>query len=125
MLRRLQVSALIYAGVGVVLLSFRSLELAVFLTLGAAVSIVSFRGLRVLVESLGTAGKGKLDERSRRRIWFRFSFLILIPLATLWLDSERTLALLVGFSVLPIALMTEGIYQVYASMTAGREHGSS
>ena len=123
-MRRLQVTALIYGVVGAVGFSLRSLEQTVFLTLGAAVSIVSFRSLRALVGQLGTAEKGNPDERGRQRIWLRFPLLLLIPLVTLWLDSERTLALLVGFSVLPLALMTEGIYQIYASMTAGREHGS-
>ena len=124
-LRRLQISALVYAVLGVALFALRSLEQAAFLTLGAAVSIVSFRGLRALVERLGPQRKGSPDDRGRHRIWLRFSLLLLIPLATLWLDSERTLAFLVGFSVLPLALMTEGIYQLYTGLTAGREHGSS
>ena len=123
-LRRVEVSALILALAGLAFFATRSLVEAVFLTLGAGISIVSFRGLRALVGRLGAPGKGKPDDRSRRRIWLRFSLLILIPLTTLWLDSARTLALLVGFSVIPLALVSEGFYQIYVGLTVGKTHGS-
>ena len=112
---------------GLLLLVRRSYEGALVLTLTAAASIVAFRGLQGLVARLG-AGEGRsgaptsFDARGRRLVWLRFSLLLLVPLASLWLDSERALALILGFSVLPLAIITEGLLQL-AHALAVRDHG--
>jgi hypothetical protein len=112
---------------GLLLLVRRSYEGALVLTLTAAASIVAFRGLQGLVARLG-AGEERsgaptsFDARGRRLVWLRFSLLLLVPLASLWLDSERALALILGFSVLPLAIITEGLLQL-AHALAVRDHG--
>jgi hypothetical protein len=128
-LRRLERVAVGYGVAGAALLyALRgSLGAALVLTLAAAASIVAFRGLQELVGRL-QAGAGRSgtpessDRRSRRLVWLRFSLLLLVPLASLWLDSERALALILGFSVLPLAILTESLLQL-GFVLADRKHG--
>jgi fatty acid desaturase len=123
-LRRLEWMSLAFAAAG--LLGFAltgDLGSCLALTLGAAVSIVSFRGLQGIVGRLGAAADGKVDPRSRRRIWLRFSTLLLVPLASIWLGSDRILALIAGFSVLPLALLAEAFLQIVTSLRAHDNHG--
>ena len=131
-LRRLEWLAALYGVAGALwLLAGRgSVAGALVLTLTAAVSIVSFRGLQGLVGQL-QAGTDRpeprsetrpSDRRSRRLVWLRFSLLTLAPLASLWLDSERALALILGFSVLPLAIMTEGLVQL-GFLLVDHDHG--
>jgi len=132
-LRRLEWLAALYGVAGALwLLAVRgSLAAALVLTLTAVVSIVSFRGLQGLVGHL-QAGTDRpesrsensrpSDRRSRRLVWLRFSLLTLAPLASLWLDSERALALILGFSVLPLAIMTEGLVQL-VFVLVDHDHG--
>jgi hypothetical protein len=131
-LRRLEWLAALYGLAGALwLLALRgSVAGALVLTLTAAVSIVSFRGLQGLVGQL-QAGAGRpeprsetrpSDRRSRRLVWLRFSLLTLAPLASLWLDSDRALALILGFSVLPLAIMTEGLLQL-VFVLVDHDHG--
>jgi hypothetical protein len=49
--------------------------------------------------------------------------LTIAPLASLWMDSERALALVLGFSVLPLAIMTEGLLQLVFALV-DRDHGN-
>jgi hypothetical protein len=132
-LRRLERLAGAYgvAGAMAMLALRRSPAAAVVLTLAAAASIVAFRGLQGLVGRL-QAGAGTTetseqrrggDRRSRRFVWVRFALLLLVPLVSLWLDSERALALVLGFSVLPLAVMTEGLLQLLY-LLAPRDHGN-
>jgi hypothetical protein len=110
----------------------RAWSAALVLTLAAVASIVAFRSLQGLVgrlsagqlrsgqlhaEQLQTGSRksdprASIDRRSRRLVWLRFSLLTLTPLVSLWLDSERALALILGFSVLPLAIMSEGLLQL-------------
>lgn len=131
-LRRLERLAAAYGVAGAVLLLVlrRSVAAALVLTLTAAASIVAFRGLQGLVgrlqagagtEEPGTRRDG--DRRSRRLVWLRFGLLLLVPLASRLLDSERALALVLGFSVLPLAIMTEGLLQL-VYVLAPRDHGN-
>ncbi len=129
MLRRLEWLAVGYGlAAALALLVFRSsVSAALVLTLTAAASIVAFRGLQGLVGQL-QVGAGRpdqrtsIDRRSRRLVWLRFSLLTLAPLASLWMDSERALALILGFSVLPLAIMTEGLLQL-VFVLVDRDHG--
>ena len=136
MLRRLERLAGAYgvAGAVMILVLRRSVAAAVVLTLAAAASIVAFRGLQGLVGRLQADadtetseqrrdGGGRSRRFRRRFVWLRFVLLLLVPLASLWLDSERALALLLGFSVLPLAIMTEGLLQLL-HVLATRNHGS-
>jgi hypothetical protein len=123
-LRRVERVSLGWALVGLLVFLPRDLGAALALTLGATVSIVSFRGLQGLVGRLGAAREGTVDPRSRRRIFLRFLLLLLTPLVALWLEPERLLALVAGLSVLPLALLTEAFFQIFAISKTGRNHGS-
>ena len=129
-LRRLERLAGVYgvAGAAVLLAGRRSVGGAIVLTLTAAASIVAFRSLQGLVGRLqaGTGSSGTPESSSagfrRRLVWLRLPLLLLVPLASIWLDSERALALILGFSVLPLAIMTEALLQL-ASILVIRNHG--
>ena len=127
-LRRMEwlAAALGVAGALFLLLGRRSPGGALVLTLAAAASIFAFRGLQTLVGQLA-AGSPKtrrpIDSRSRRLVWLRFSLLTLAPLISLWMDSERALGLVMGFSVIPLAAVTEGLLQLGFVLMGRREHG--
>jgi hypothetical protein len=140
-LRRLEWMAAGYglAGALTLLLLRRSPGGALVLTLAAAASIVAFRGLQGLVGQFAAGqGAGRLlpdetphgssdtrrpiERRSRRLVWLRFSLLTLAPLVSLWMDSERALGLVIGFSALPLAILTEGLLQLGYGLMA-RNHG--
>jgi hypothetical protein len=126
-LRRLEWLAGFYGVAGAlwILLARRSGAAALVLTLAAAASIVAFRGLQGLVGQLAagrTDTRRPVDRRSRRLVWLRFSLLTLAPLVSLWMDSERALGLVIGFSVLPLAMVTEGMLQLGYTLI-DRDHG--
>ena len=126
-LRRLEWLAAFYglAGAVCLLLVRRSPAGALVLTLAAAASIVAFRGLQGLVGQLAAGRhdtRRPIDRRSRRLVWLRFSLLTLAPLVSLWMDSERALGLVIGFSALPLAIVTEGLLQLGYGLVA-RNHG--
>ena len=102
----------------------RTLDGAAILTLAAAASIVSFRGLQRLVWRLGPRNGGKIDRRSQVSAGLRFAIILFLPAASLWLDSRQTLALIVGFSAFPLALMTEGVSQFFRTSSPDTPHGS-
>jgi hypothetical protein len=113
-------------GAAILLLGRRSAGGALVLTLAAAASIVAFRGLQRLVGQLAAGGpehRRPIDRRSRRLVGLRFSLLTLAPLASLWMDSERALALVVGFSALPLAVLTEGLLQLGFALIGRDRHG--
>lgn len=123
-LRRIELVAAGYGLAGAsLLLAWRSPGSAIALTLGAAVSIVAFRGLRALVERLGPDSERRIDRRSRRLVWLRFSLLLLLPLASLWVSSEQALVLLMGFSALPLAIVTEALLQLFSGVGTERDDG--
>jgi hypothetical protein len=126
-LRRLEWLAAAYGLAGAILLLLfrRSIVAAVVLTLAAAASIVAFRGLQRLVGQFAAGSpdtRRPIDRRGRRLVWLRFSLLILAPLVSLWMDSERALALILGFSVLPLAAVTEGLLELGWALL-DRDHG--
>ena len=127
-LRRLEWMAAGYgvAGAAFLLLGRGSAGGALILTLAAAASIVAFRGLQRLIGQLSAGSPEKrrpLDPRSRRLVWLRFSLLTLAPLLSLWMDSERALGLVMGFSVIPLAAVTEGLLQVGFVLMGRSHHG--
>lgn len=82
------------------------------LTLAVAASIVSFRGLQRLVWRMGVRDGGKIDRRSLVFAGLRFGIVLLLPAASLWLTSRQALALIAGFSSLPLAVTTGGLLQL-------------
>ena len=113
-------------GAAFLLLGRGSAQGALVLTLAAAASIVAFRGLQRLVGQLAAGSpepRRPIDRRSRRLVWLRFSLLTLAPLLSLWMDSERALGLVMGFSVIPLAAVAEGLLQLGFVLMGRREHG--
>ena len=125
-LRRLEWMAAGYGLAGAFwMLAIDAAAAALVLTLAAAASIVAFRGLQELVGQLAAGRpdtRRPIDRRSRRLVWLRFSLLTLAPLVSLWMDSERALGLVIGFSVIPLAVVTEGLLQV-GWVLITRNHG--
>jgi len=102
------------------------LEAAVLTGVSTA-SIVAFRGLQRIVSSLGPADQ---DTRKQRTIGWRQGLAALLRLCllgalviggSLRLGPQLTPALVLGFSTLPAALMTEGLLQVVRALR-GKEH---
>ena len=128
-LRRIGRLMMLYGALGVVVLvvllgGWREVPVLILATAGG---IISFRGLQLLVGQIGARGGEKLDRRGRLLAGMCFGIILLLPVAVLWLDSRQTLALVVGFSAFPLALMTEGVSQFFRSSTPQRpkqSHGS-
>ena len=76
-----------------------------------------------LVWGLGVRDGGKIDRRSQVSAGIRFSIILLLPAASLWLDSRQAFALIAGFSALPLALMTEGVIQLFSKRRSDSPHG--
>jgi len=114
-LRRVERFIIVYGLAGVVfwLVVLGGWIEALILTLTAAASIVSFRGLQRLVGSLAVGEGGKLSRRSKVSAGVRFATVLLLPAVSLWLNSRQVLALIVGFSSLPFALMTEAAWEFF------------
>ena len=114
-LRRIERMMLFWGALALVLwlVFVGSVDGAAILTLTCTASIVSFRGLQTLVWRLGSRDGGKIDRRSQVFAALRFAIILLLPAASLWLDSRQALALIAGFSALPLALMSEGVAQFF------------
>ena len=124
-LRRIELMALGWALIGLVgwAVFERCVDGLIVLTLAAAASMVSFRGLQRLVWQLGAREGGKSSPPTVLFAVLRFSIVALLPLASIWLDTRQVLALVVGFSALPAALLSEGLLQLLRT-TSERRDGS-
>lgn len=121
-LRRIEVMALAWTGVGMVVFLVLGRPLAAAVLTGvSAASIVSFRGLQGVISALGprdvetteqtTHEIQDSDWRHRLVALGRFAFLGLVILMGISLGPEAHPGLVSGFSTLPAALMTEGFLQ--------------
>lgn len=136
-LRRIERVAMVWTAVGAVGLAVVSrvtgaswglAALAAGVLTGvSAVSIVAFRGLQRIVSALGPADQ---DTRERRTIGWRQGLAALLRLCllgalviggSLRLGPRFSPALVLGFSTLPAALMTEGLLQMVRALR-GKEH---
>ncbi len=97
---------------------------ALILTLTSLASIVSFRGLQRLVGRLGAHDGGKFSRRSQLSAGLRFATILLLPAVTIWMTSRQALALIAGFSVLPLGLMSEGLWQLRSTRKAEPTDGN-
>lgn len=142
-LRRIERLAVVWTVVGVVGVAIASrvsepaaswseaaLRAAV-LTGVSAVSIVAFRGLQRIVSALGPADQ---DTRKQRTIGWRQGLAALLRLCllgalviggSLQLGPRFSPALVLGFSTLPAALMTEGLLQVVRALRGKEDDGCS
>lgn|GEM_PF-1671011 len=108
-----------------------ALAAASVLTGVSAASIVAFRGLQRIVSTLGPADQ---DTRKQRTIGWRQGLAALVRLCllgalviggSLRLGQQYAPALVLGFSTLPAALMTEGLLQVVRALRGKDPDGFS
>ncbi len=125
-LRRIDRLMMLYGALGVLVwvVFLSGWREAPVLILATAGGIISFRGLQLLVGQIGARGGEKIDRRRQFLAGLRFGIILLLPVAVLWLDRRQALALIVGFSAFPLALMTEGVSQFFRTSSPDTPHGS-
>jgi hypothetical protein len=96
---------------------------AIVLTLIGSLSIVNFRALQLQVSLLEPRSDGRLGARNTLLLVLRLTFLGALVSGALLLGRNFILALVLGFSVIPAALMTEGVVRV-AGFLRKANHGS-
>lgn len=84
---------------------------ALVLTLSALASIVNFRGLEAFAILLEPQRQGTLGARNTLLITLRLVILAGVVSAALVLGARYLLAVILGFSVLPAALVTEAVIE--------------
>lgn len=154
-LRRIELLAVAWTGVAVAALLVAvggdgaglAVAAVAVLTGVSAVSIVAFRGLQRIVSGMGAAGpredRGRGPERSpdrsrnerrHRTIGWRQGLAALVRLGllgalvvggSLLLGPRLAPALVLGFSTLPAALMTEGLLQIVRALRGKEDDGFS
>lgn len=102
--------AILGAGAWLILRSTYGL---IALTGGALAGIVLFRGLQRATRRWAAPSEDKNDSVSALPLILRFGILALLPVSTLWLDNEQALALIVGFTSLPLGLTSEAVSQFF------------
>ncbi len=105
MSRRVLRCALVVTAVGGTLASVWSLSAAITLTAAGLVSSFSFRGLEMQVRALEPRADGRLGAKNVLFIVLRYSLLSAFIVAALLVGSREFIALILGFSVVPLALL--------------------
>ena len=105
MSRRVLRCALAVTAVGGALCLFWSLSAALTLTAAGLVSSFSFRGLEMQVRALEPRADGRLGAKNLLFIVLRYSLLSAFIVAALLVGSREFIALILGFSVVPLALL--------------------
>ncbi len=105
MSRRVLRWALVVTAVGGALAFVWSLSAAITLTAAGLVSSFSFRGLEMQVRALEPRADGRLGAKNILFIVLRYSLLSAFIVAALLVGSREFVALILGFSVVPLALL--------------------
>ncbi len=105
MSRRVLRCALVVTAVGGALAFVWSLSAALTLTAAGLVSSFSFRGLEMQVRALEPRADGRLGAKNLLFIVLRYSLLSAFMVAALLVGSREFIALILGFSVVPLALL--------------------
>ena len=114
MSRRVVRCALAVTAVGGALALAWSLSAALTLTAAGVVSSFSFRGLEMQVRALEPHADGRVGAKNILFIVLRYSLLSAFIVAALLVGSREFIALFLGFTVVPLALLI--------SELAGRFH---
>lgn len=123
-LRRIAWLAVAYALVGAAAYGlWRGPAGALVLTLSALASIVNFRGLEAFAVLLEPQRQGTLGARNTLLITLRLVILVGVISAALALGAKYLLAVILGFSVLPGALITEAVIESTGLDRNGNRHG--
>ena len=86
---------------------------ALVLTVTGVLSIVNFRALQLQVRLLAPRVDGRLSTADGLLLLLRLSFLGGIVFGAFYLGSKYLLALILGFFTLPLALMSEALWQLF------------
>jgi hypothetical protein len=97
---------------------------ALVLTVAAAGSMVSFRGLQRVVDRLRPRPDGAVDRPAGWWIALKLGVLIATFVAAVILGPDYLLALLLGISVLPLALITEAALETLHLLHRWKNRGS-
>lgn len=96
---------------------------ALVLTLGGAASIFGLRSLRGLIGRLTPSGRGGVDPGLAALLLLRAVTLGGLLILVLAVSSTLILPLLLGLSVVPAALICEGITQLLRPAAGDHRHG--
>lgn len=100
---------LVFLGLAVELVIFRSMSGGLSLTGAGTVAIINFRWLEVVVHRVVQPGRPSYDLRSILRIIGRFALLGVMLAALVWVPQIDPVAVAVGFSAPVAALVVEGV----------------
>ncbi len=89
---------------------------AVALTAGGLVSSVSFRGLEMQVRALSPSVDGRAGARNTLFTVLRYSLLSAFIVAALLVGPREFIALILGFSVVPLALVASELARLVSSL---------
>ena len=92
-----------------------SLSAALTLTAAGLVSSFSFRGLEMQVRALEPRVDGRLGAKNILFIVLRYSLLSAFIVAALLVGSREFIALILGFSVVPLALLISELVDRFGS----------
>ncbi len=104
---------LVTAAAGALSLAW-SLSAALTLTAAGLVSSFSFRGLEMQVRALEPRADGRPGARNILYMVLRYSLLSAFIVAALLVGSREFIALILGFSVVPLALLISGLADRFA-----------
>lgn len=115
MSRRVVRCALAVTAVGGALAFVWSLSAAITLTAAGVVSSFSFRGLEMQVRALEPRADGRGGAKNVLFIVLRYSLLSAFIVAALLVGSREFVALILGFSVVPLALLISELVDRFVS----------
>lgn len=123
MSRRVVRCALGVTAVGGALALAWSLSAALTLTAAGVVSSFSFRGLEMQVRALEPHADGRVGAKNILFIVVRYSLLSAFIVAALLVGSREFIALILGFTVVPLALLISELAGRFHFLSRFNRHG--
>ena len=100
-----------------------SLSAAITLTVAGLVSSFSFRGLEMQVRALEPRADGRTGAKNTLFTLLRYSVLSAVIVAALVVGSTEFIALILGFSVVPLALLFSELAGRFHYLSRFNRHG--
>lgn len=123
MSRRVVRCSLAVTAVGGALALVWSLSAALTLTAAGVVSSFSFRGLEMQVRALEPRADGRVGAKNILFIVLRYSLLSAFIVAALLVGSREFIALILGFTVVPLALLISELAGQFHFLSRFNRHG--
>ncbi len=123
MSRRVVRCSLCVTAVGGALALAWSLSAALTLTVTGVVSSFSFRGLEMQVRALEPNADGRVGTKNILFIVVRYSLLSAFIVAALLVGSREFIALILGFTVVPLALLISELAGRFHFLSRFNRHG--